>query len=205
MLDCGRAGLYAPPLPVTCNELLTILVRELRVLCRKRGTYGMRIALALPVLLTGVLYTFAPIYTDGGIMTAQAAVCQILFAFGAALAVSDAISSERREGTLGLLIPDPPAHLPGPAGQAAYPHLPVPSLPVGGCSHPFATASGRGSGTVRFGQSDRRHLRRLPTWDGNRALRFGDLQECCGLGLPIVRHPARSIHPASGSRRSSRY
>ena len=85
-------------------KLLTIFVRELRVLCRKRGTYGMRIALAIPVLMTGMLFSAVP---GNFILTAQATVCQILFAFGAAFATSDAINSERKEGTLGLLLLTP--------------------------------------------------------------------------------------------------
>ncbi len=88
-------------------RLLPILVRELRVLCRKRGTYGMRLALAFPVLATGALFTLDYPGTGGDAIAAQAAVCQILFAFGAAFAASDSISSERREGTLGLLLLTP--------------------------------------------------------------------------------------------------
>ncbi len=88
-------------------NLLAILLREMQVQCRKRGTYWARIALAIPVLLTGALFLSQNNVQGSEAMTAQAVVCQIFFAFGAAFAASDAISSEKREGTLGLLLLTP--------------------------------------------------------------------------------------------------
>ena len=88
-------------------NLLPILVREMRALCRKRGTYATRIALAIPVLLVWGLFALIPEVRGDSVLAIQAVVCQIFFAFGAALGASDAISSERRGGTLGLLLLTP--------------------------------------------------------------------------------------------------
>ena len=87
-------------------RLITILVRELRVLCRKRSTYALRMGLTGLVLATWALLLGND---DDSIrqLSVSAMVAQILFAFGAALAISDTIASERRNRTLGLLLLTP--------------------------------------------------------------------------------------------------
>ena len=90
-------------------RLGTILIRELRVLCRKRLTYALRMGLTGLVLATWALLLIG----DAGSippwiqLSVSATVAQILFASGAALAISDTIASERRNRTLGLLLLTP--------------------------------------------------------------------------------------------------
>ena len=86
-------------------RLGSVLVRELRVLCRKRLTYALR-----TVLTSLILAISALMILDGDAprqLAVSATVAQILFSFGAALAISDTIASERRNRTLGLLILTP--------------------------------------------------------------------------------------------------
>ncbi len=85
-------------------NLKTIILRELRLQSRNRWTYWQRVGFAgLPLIMC--LWVFAGSNRDPGqeMLVVASVVSMLLFGFGAALAVSDVICSERREGTLGLL------------------------------------------------------------------------------------------------------
>src|ERR1043166_2914920 len=91
---------------------LPVIERELRVRSRKNATYGLRVGVALATMLVclpALLWSgpFAgpsfPKTVGKNVFDAIVAVGFILCC-GACLLTADAISSERREGTLGLLL-----------------------------------------------------------------------------------------------------
>ena len=86
---------------------LTILLRELRTQGRRIGTHLMRVAIAVPVffLCLSDLVSEDPDNSDTLVRTSS--ILMVLFCFGAGFAVSDVIGSERRRGTLGLLMLTP--------------------------------------------------------------------------------------------------
>ena len=84
-------------------NLWTILVREFRILCRRRSNYATRIAFTGMALVAWALLFFSDASPGENLML-TATVVQVLFCFGTALALSDAIGSERRNRTLGLLM-----------------------------------------------------------------------------------------------------
>ena len=88
-------------------NILTILLRELRMQGRRIGTYLMRVAIAGPALLLclGDLLSGNPNSSDT--LAGTSRILMVLFCFGAGLTISDAVGSERRRGTLGLLMLTP--------------------------------------------------------------------------------------------------
>ena len=88
-------------------NLLAIFERELRVLGRKRSVYAVRTLFTAAILLTWACCRGFGDFTPAGVLIAMSIVGLILFGFGAAIAPSDAIGSERRNRTLGLLLLTP--------------------------------------------------------------------------------------------------
>ncbi len=87
---------------------LPIIARELRARARTRGTYWTRLAVALigVLLCVGELTVSGPLVTPaqtGGIVFDLMTSAAFLLCCGASLLAAEAIGSERREGTLGLL------------------------------------------------------------------------------------------------------
>src|SRR5262245_47263996 len=87
---------------------LPIVERELRVACRRRGSYWMRVGAALVALLLGawmLLWTHFGSQRRLGLgMFVALSVVAFLYALLAGLrTTADCLSEEKREGTLGLL------------------------------------------------------------------------------------------------------
>jgi ABC-type transport system involved in multi-copper enzyme maturation permease subunit len=88
--------------------LLPIIERELRARARSRGTYRTRLAVGLTgallcvqqLIVTGPLNTPAE---TGRLVFNEMAGAAFALCCGACLLAAEAINSERREGTLGLL------------------------------------------------------------------------------------------------------
>ena len=90
-------------------NLATVISRELRVQSRRRAVYLQRI-LFTGVALAACCWAYFDESGSGqgiAMLVWTTASTMILFGFGAALAVSDSISGERRENTLGLLLLTP--------------------------------------------------------------------------------------------------
>ena len=91
----------------------SVLIRELRVLCRRRSTFAARLvftgtALLLWALMISAVMAGGPLPMMGPMIlngTTWASI--LLFGFGACISASDAISAERRNRTLGLLMLTP--------------------------------------------------------------------------------------------------
>ena len=84
------------------------MVRELRALARRPSVYGMRgTFLGLPALAWALALLIWGGEDGTPILMTTSLVAMLLFGFGGALAVSDAISAERRQQTLGLLLLTP--------------------------------------------------------------------------------------------------
>src|SRR5215510_15016127 len=86
---------------------LPIAERELRVAARARTTYRSRqnIAAIILFIFAGLYWNFG---TQGGFMTAKiffllSGLCFIYSLFAGLILTADCISSEKRDGTLGLL------------------------------------------------------------------------------------------------------
>ena len=85
-------------------NLITIIVRELRVRSRSSSTYWQRVGFAgLPLIACLWVFFDRSHMLGPSMLVGVSVVSMVLFGFGATLAVSDVISAERREGTLGLL------------------------------------------------------------------------------------------------------
>lgn len=87
---------------------LPIVERELRVASRRRGTYWGRLgasvlAIALFVFIYGLMFTEAPHEMSKVIFGVIAGVCFLFSLLAGVRATADSLSSEKREGTLGLL------------------------------------------------------------------------------------------------------
>ena len=84
-----------------------IVIRELRVLSRRKLLYGMRMVFLGLIFLTWFLpFIVVPNYGEGILMTVTF-VSMVVFGIGASVTTSDSIGSERREKTLGLLMLTP--------------------------------------------------------------------------------------------------
>ena len=84
-----------------------IVIRELRVLSRRKLLYGMRMVFLGLIFLTWFLpFIIVPNYGEGILITVTF-VSMVIFGIGASVTTSDSISSERREKTLGLLMLTP--------------------------------------------------------------------------------------------------
>jgi ABC-type transport system involved in cytochrome c biogenesis permease component len=87
---------------------LPIVERELRVAARRRGTYRMRLALAVGALLTGTVIFVAtvgatPQQTGQYIFQGLSWLCLLYCLVSGRRWTADCLSEEKREGTLGLL------------------------------------------------------------------------------------------------------
>ncbi len=90
------------------RKVAIVAARELRALARKPSVYGMRGAfLRLPALAWVLALLMTSKENGVPILMTISLVAMILFGFGGALAVSYAISAERRQQTLGLLLLTP--------------------------------------------------------------------------------------------------
>lgn len=90
------------------RNVAVIVVRELRALARRPSAYGMRGAfLGLPALAWALALLIWGGEDGVPILMTTSLVAMLLVGFGGALAVSDAISAERRQQTLGLLLLTP--------------------------------------------------------------------------------------------------
>ena len=87
-------------------NLRMILAREFRVLCRRRSGYAARIVLIGMVTVTWALLFAIGVHPSENLL-GMSAMAQILLCFGAAVALSDTVGSERRNRTLGLLLLTP--------------------------------------------------------------------------------------------------
>ena len=85
-------------------NILAIMMRELRVLSRRRSSWTVRTLFTAAILSTWALCRD---FTPAGDLIALSIVAMSLFGPGAAIASSDVISSERRNRTLGLLLLTP--------------------------------------------------------------------------------------------------
>ena len=83
-----------------------IVIRELRVLSRRKLLYGMRMVFLGLIFLTWFL-PFISALDGEGILITVTFVSMVIFGIGASVTTSDSISSERREKTLGLLMLTP--------------------------------------------------------------------------------------------------
>ncbi len=83
-----------------------IVIRELRMLSRRRLLYGMRMVFLGLIFLTWFL-PFISALDGEGILITVTFVSMVIFGIGASVTTSDSISSERREKTLGLLMLTP--------------------------------------------------------------------------------------------------
>ena len=88
-------------------NLPAIIERELRVLGRKRSVYAVRVLFTAAILLTWAFCRGILSLSPADVLVVMSVVALILFGFGAAIAPSDAIGSERRNRTLGLLLLTP--------------------------------------------------------------------------------------------------
>ena len=87
---------------------LPIVARELRVTARRRGTYRVRMAVALiAMVLTGIIFFVnfgAPQNQVGRHLFEGLSVLAIIYClFSGRISTADCLSEEKREGTLGLL------------------------------------------------------------------------------------------------------
>ena len=82
-------------------------MRELRVLSRRRSTWTERALLTAVILLTWACFRNLWGFGHREILVSTSFAALLIFGFGAAVASSDAISSERRNHTLGLLLLTP--------------------------------------------------------------------------------------------------
>ncbi|MDB6019268.1 MAG: hypothetical protein JWR19_3757 [Pedosphaera sp.] len=87
---------------------LPIVERELRVAARRRGTYWLRLAVALVAILLGGIILLvslgAPQAKMGQyIFEGLAVLCIVYCLFAGRISTADCLSEEKREGTLGLL------------------------------------------------------------------------------------------------------
>ncbi len=87
-------------------NLPAILLRELRVLCRRRSTYGLRLALAAAAVLLWSLWSLGDA-SPTEVLSRTGLTVQLAFSLMAAAAAAGTINTERREGTLGLLLLTP--------------------------------------------------------------------------------------------------
>ncbi len=90
------------------KKVVIVVARELRSLSRNPSVYGMRSAF---LRLTALAWALAGLTTSGedsvSILITTSLVAMILFGFGGVFAISDAVSAERRQQTLGLLLLTP--------------------------------------------------------------------------------------------------
>ena len=91
----------------TTTGILTILLRELRSQGQRIGTYLLRTTIAIPPLLLCLGHLLSGNTDSSDTRARTSSILVILFCFGAGFAVSDVIGSERRRGTLGLLMLTP--------------------------------------------------------------------------------------------------
>jgi ABC-type transport system involved in multi-copper enzyme maturation permease subunit len=89
-------------------RLLPIVDRELRVAARRRGTYWLRLAIALIAILTGGLIFLLDLgvsqrQLSQHIFIGLSVFSMIYCLFAGRISTADCLSEEKREGTLGLL------------------------------------------------------------------------------------------------------